>query len=210
MGYTHYWKSAAFTAAQWEKLAAGARSVLSAASAAEIHIAMEFSPAYDEPGQLPVVDDNCLRFNGTGKGGHETFVLTRAPMDFGFCKTAQKPYDAAVVAILILASECGPLTWSSDGEEEDWAAGRELLAASRGDKDLDPAPVSTVFVNDIEVTALQAEAVRSVYRRPVVGYPRTFEKFTEGLAPMIGGGGAVVLPWCGMMLAIEPDGHVHS
>lgn len=206
MGYTHYWKSAGFNAEQWAELSEGARAIIWAAGSAGIALANE----WDGPVNRPLVEGDCIRFNGTGKDGHETFYLAVAPVEFGFCKTAFKPYDAVVVAILMLASECGPLTWTSDGEEEDWAAGRKLLAASRGDKDLDPAPVSTVFVNDIEVTALQAEAVRSVYRRPVVGYPRTFEKFTEGLAPMIGGGGAVVLPWCGMMLAIEPDGHVHS
>ena len=197
MGYTHYWKSAGFNAEQWAELSEGARAIIWAAGSAGIALANE----WDGPVNRPLVEGDCIRFNGTGKDGHETFYLAVAPVEFGFCKTAFKPYDAVVVAILMLASECGPLTWTSDGEEKDWAGGRELLAASKG---------PTIFVNDIEVTTLQAEAIYSIYRRPVVGYGRSFENFVTGLAPLIGGGGAVVLPWCGMMLAIEPDGHVHS
>ena len=68
----------------------------------------------------------------------------------------------------------------------------------------------TVFLNDIEVTALQAEAVRSVYRRPIDGDKPSFEEFVSRLMPMVCGDGAVVLQWCNMYLAIEPDGHVHS
>ena len=68
----------------------------------------------------------------------------------------------------------------------------------------------TVFINDIEVTALQAESIFEVYRRPIDGEKLSFEKFTEGLTPMVFGDGAVVLPWCNMFLAIETDGHVHS
>jgi len=201
MGYTHYWKSAGFNAEQWAKLSDGARAIILAAGSAGIALAGE----WDEPVDLPVVDGDCIRFNGTGNDGHETFYLAVAPVEFGFCKTAFKPYDAAVVAILMLASECGPFTWSSDGDEEDWAGGRELLAAGRGMN----SPTK-IFVNDIEVTAPQAEAIYSIYRRPVVGNGRSFEEFVIGLAPMIGGDGAVVIPWCGMVLAIEPDGLVHS
>ena len=68
----------------------------------------------------------------------------------------------------------------------------------------------TVFINDIEVTALQAESIFEVYRRPIDGEKPSFEKFTEGLTPMVCGDGAVVLPWCNMFLAIESDGHIHS
>ena len=200
MGYTHYWESTGFNDAQWNKLTAGARAVIEAASKRGILLAFEF----DQPAEPPVIDDGVIRFNGVGKKGHETFALFKRSTSFDCCKTAQKPYDAAAVAILILASECGPLKWSSDGVEEDWAGGRELLAASRGSAE------PTVFINDIEVTALQAEAVRSVYRRPIDGEKLSFEKFTEGLTPMVFGDGAVVLPWCNMFLAIETDGHVHS
>ena len=83
--------------------------------------------------------------------GHETFVMTRKkrarykyehePEDaevgprFEFCKTAAKPYDVAVVAILIAASDIGggtdsnypAMSWSSDGETADHDAGRRLL-----------------------------------------------------------------------------------
>ena len=199
MGYTHYWDSEGFSTAQWDKLTAGARAVIDAASKRGILLAFES----DQPEKPPVVE-SVIRFNGVGEEGHETFVISKTMKEWSFCKTARKPYDAAVVAVLILASECGPFKWSSDGEPEDWAAGRELLAASRGSAE------PTVFINDIEVTALQAEAVRAVYRRPIDGEKPSFEEFASGLQTMVCGDGAVILPWCNMYLAIEPDGHVHS
>ena len=34
--------------------------------------------------------------------------------------------------------------------------------------------------------------------------------FRRGVVPMFGFGGGVTVPYCGMILAIEPDGYTHS
>lgn len=37
-----------------------------------------------------------------------------------------------------------------------------------------------------------------------------FEDFKHSVTPVIGGDGAVSVPWCGMYLCVEPDGYAHS
>ena len=68
-----------------------------------------------------------IRFNGKGEEGHETFMLTPDSQEFNFCKTAQKPYDIVVVAILcLLAHHTSGVTVSSDGGISDWTDGLAL------------------------------------------------------------------------------------
>jgi len=67
-----------------------------------------------------------IRFNGKDDEGHETFMLTPDPSDFNFCKTAQKPYDLVVVAILCLLAHRTDTGVSSDGDRSDWAEGLKL------------------------------------------------------------------------------------
>ncbi len=86
MGYTHYWTvNKPLTQAQFDDFRAYASSVL-----------------YEERDLLAerVVDDSEISFNGLGANAHETFWLAINSIDFNFCKTARKPYDAAVVACL--------------------------------------------------------------------------------------------------------------
>lgn len=40
--------------------------------------------------------------------------------------------------------------------------------------------------------------------------PLTYRQFRKQVCPVFGGSGAVLVPWCGMWLGIEPDGHTHS
>lgn len=101
------------------------------------------------------VTDDAVVFNGVGPNAHEPFVVERVAErpsflsgeHFAFCKTAAKPYDAYVVAALILLATltkddpCG-FSWTSDGEEDDHAEGlamtglgaRAVMASSRGGK----------------------------------------------------------------------------
>lgn len=88
----------------------------------------------------PIITNQKLTFNGRGAEGYETFtfpqVLTLAaweqPNDggyyFQFCKTAERPYDLAVMAFLIVAkNHMQHAIWvESDGNVDDWAAAREL------------------------------------------------------------------------------------
>lgn len=53
-----------------------------------------------------------------GEDSHETFSLTREAQDFEFCKTAQKPYDEVVVAVMTEARDINPsFNPRSDGGE---------------------------------------------------------------------------------------------
>lgn len=58
--------------------------------------------------------------NGVGDDSHETFLLDFKG-SWAFCKTARKPYDLAVKAILILAEKHGILKnpFSFDGDRTD-------------------------------------------------------------------------------------------
>jgi hypothetical protein len=53
----------------------------------------------------------------------------------------------------------------------------------------------------------KAEQVRSY--NPT-GFDADYRILRRKVQPMIGGDGAVILPWCNMWLAIETDGYTHS
>lgn len=85
-----------------------------------------------------ICDNEHLIFNGLDGDSHETFDfsrtkdtwLLRSPEspDFSFCKTARKPYDKVIVAILKLADHCFEgFSWSSDGGEDEHKEGTILL-----------------------------------------------------------------------------------
>ena len=137
MGYTHYWRQLRdFTDTEWQELMRLTK-LITASSGRDI-ILSEFN-----------INNEEIRFNGYGEEGHETFLITkkkRAKMDyeeqeaydrqgaFEFCKTAHKPYDKYVVAVLCaLYNMAGQKEWplgdgkimsiSSDGNTEDWTEG---------------------------------------------------------------------------------------
>lgn len=137
MGYTHYWsRPKHFPVRAFEAAAADCRKVVEFLCRSR-----RFRVQYesDDPAP-PVFDRTGIRFNGEGEDGHETFSVprvyepgghegqARGPW-FGFCKTAAKPYDAAVCACLIvLRHHFGErFGVSSDGEDGDegWALARQ-------------------------------------------------------------------------------------
>lgn len=139
MGYTHYWKSIrAFTTPEWGELL-GVTSEVLTLSQHSIPIAFES----DRDDEDPVVSASEIRFNGIGDLGHETFRLTKEFAEFDFCKTAQKPYDEVVTAILYYVHThfADVIKVSSDGDinGDDWAPGRALLARALGEA---PAPAT--------------------------------------------------------------------
>ena len=69
-----------------------------------------------------------IRLNGLYED-HEPFELTPAPGQSDFCKTARKPYDETVTAILIRAKvrAGSAIKIRSDGDWSDWRAGRDLV-----------------------------------------------------------------------------------
>lgn len=136
MGYTHYWhQKRDFKVAEWKAITDNTTALLASNNLPPL--------LYEaDSNELPLVDKDTIRFNGKLDDGHETFILTRkrrAPYDyetaedarggsFDFCKTARKPYDAAVVAVLLFAAHAAPgaISLSSDGDLEDWGDGLSL------------------------------------------------------------------------------------
>ena len=137
MGYTHYWRQLRdFTDTEWQELMRLTK-LITASGGRDITLS-EFN-----------INNEEIRFNGYGEEGHETFLITkkkRAKADyeeqeaydrqgaFEFCKTAHKPYDKYVVAVLCaLYNMAGQKEWplgdgkimsiSSDGNTEDWTEG---------------------------------------------------------------------------------------
>lgn len=130
MGYTHYWRQKRdFTIEEWESIGSAAFAIA------------------DNQGSiidLPIfVSDDEIQFNGIGEDAHEDFYLTRIKRDrypyetdaditegmFSFCKTARKPYDAAVCAVLAFVETIAPdaISVSSDGDVCDWRPGLDIL-----------------------------------------------------------------------------------
>jgi hypothetical protein len=128
MGYTHYWKGKANLDNQ---LIDELNNLVSHGALNRI-IQKEYDQA--QVPDLVSLENKRLRFNGIEDEGHETFVVVfNESLDFEFCKTARKPYDAYVVASLILITEAnertgGDFSWSSNGDEGegDFKEGKKL------------------------------------------------------------------------------------
>lgn len=121
MGYTNYWTTNnEITEFQKKKMATFAKK------------AVELSgvpiKGYDGTGEAEITEES-IRFNGDGETeeDHETFELYDD--SWAFCKTARKPYDKVVKAVLIFAERTGIISsWSFDGyrTEDEFLEGQEL------------------------------------------------------------------------------------
>lgn len=129
MGYTHYhMHKKEFTSEEWDKIVAEFRRINESMR--------NFVLAGWDGKNYPEVTGIRIRFNGRGEASHETFMLDREPA-FGVsywidpvkekkegvyycCKTAYKPYDAAVVTLLAFARDLAPdkIKVFSDGGDE--------------------------------------------------------------------------------------------
>lgn len=112
MGYTHYWNQERnIPKKDWAKIVEDVRAIL---KYGEHDCGIALANGMGEGGTSPLIDDERISFNGVGEGSHETFYITRKistepeypgqRTDWGFCKTAQKPYDQVVVACLCYLS----------------------------------------------------------------------------------------------------------
>ena len=105
---------------------------------------MNIKLCYDEDKESspPRANNNEIVFNGFKDLSHETFILTPAINGFNFCKTARKPYDVAVTALLIyIYSIKSNIKITSDGNYEDWQAGADLLFKARGEYFIIPTTI---------------------------------------------------------------------
>jgi hypothetical protein len=116
MGYTHYWTiEKQIDESDWEKFLNGAVQIVTTAT--DAGIALDNDSA-----------EKIVFINGVGEGAHETFAITATDTGFNFCKTAEKPYDTVVTAILILLKETlgENVKVTSDGDWNDWQGGQLL------------------------------------------------------------------------------------
>ena len=116
MGYTHYWTlQNGIEQADWNKFLEVAREIIKTAQDAGVRLEDNSS-------------DSAIFINGVGEQAHETFLMRTDDVGFNFCKTAEKPYDSVVTAILILAKTVfkNDIEVSSDGSWSNWQGGRLL------------------------------------------------------------------------------------
>jgi len=119
MGYTHYFQlHQKPTDEEWDNFDADVSKIL-------------------DGNAVPLDNESTpyrIFLNGVDEDSHETFVLDRDSTRWNFCKTARKPYDDVVSAILIAAryNFGDKFSLSSDGTWEDWQAGCNLIKRTLG------------------------------------------------------------------------------
>lgn len=143
MGYTHYNyrpRKNAGSAYMYGKLALDAKAICEYAYT----IGIKLGDWSGENGTSPQFTEGEFSLNGIDDMSHETFTWKALPTQsewrkdepeiFDFCKTAMKPYDAVVTAILIRAKEIygSCVSISSDGDWNEWKDGRDLYEAVFG------------------------------------------------------------------------------
>lgn len=126
MGYTHYYRGPVVLS---PTVLVQVKAIIKVARGQDIHIRGGSGTG------RPTVTANEIRLNGNAVEDldYETFMVTPEGKR-SFCKTARRPYDAVVGAILILLSETNvDFTVSSDGGwDGDWRLARRLYADAFG------------------------------------------------------------------------------
>ena len=124
MGYTHYYSiSENITPRAWESFTAFVRTALAIETKRGIQIR-----GWNGSGE-PVINEKEVRFNGDESKGfaYETFVVRRIEEESQFCKTNRQPYDTLVVACILAGKKYKVIScWSSDGDKEELAEGKNL------------------------------------------------------------------------------------
>ena len=120
MGYTVFFEqSRAFTMQEWGDIRASCINMFNR---------LKQIKGGDGTGR-PEIGNDRIVFNGDASKGedHETMVLERQGGGFQFCKTARKPYDRFVKAVLIVANYYAPgvleVTCDGDDEPDCWTEG---------------------------------------------------------------------------------------
>ncbi len=130
MGYTHYHKHQETSDSKWKKITKDFKKFLNRNPSQQALIQRE----YDDNGP-PEITDEAIMFNGIEDAGHETLALYKCGSGgFAFCKTANKPYDFAVMVALLLYKHHSPKTLqlSSDGDATDWQPAYDLVKSLFG------------------------------------------------------------------------------
>jgi hypothetical protein len=143
--YRHdYPQVKAATVKQWKAIREDVERLLSnlptnseSAGGTFSHLTLALANGTGKPGTIPIVTDGEIALNGL-EGihdlSHESLWLTRAKNkveNADFCRTARKPYDLVVCAVLIVLQHQAPDVWqiTTDGSFEDWEPAREWVEA---------------------------------------------------------------------------------
>jgi hypothetical protein len=124
MGYTHYWNHDGIDEEQWAGIMRDALIILSNVRARGITLA-----GGNGTGK-PEITADMIRFNGADPDDYETFAIGRNHTSFDFCKTEYRPYDLAVMLMLLAAHRrVDSFQFRSDGEWEsdEWEQGRAMF-----------------------------------------------------------------------------------
>ena len=108
MGYTNYWnlEKTEFS----EEFLEGVKKIIEVSG-------IDLANGSGIEGTKPIVEKEVISLNGLEPEDYETFYLG-GEKGFGFCKTARRPYDVVVKAILILAEQYGIVSdFSFDGDK---------------------------------------------------------------------------------------------
>jgi hypothetical protein len=125
VGYSHYGGgNVACTNETWAQVLADAQKV---AAASGIPIAGGSGKG------KPIFNNDKICFNGKGdRDSHETFQVER-PGGWDFTKTARKPYNIVVCAVVMVIKHYIPtFTPSSDGDPDEWADAVKLCQDTLG------------------------------------------------------------------------------
>lgn len=136
MGYTHYWEAGTkpdtFVAAYPDIQLDAVRICKHAQTVLGVNLADGLGA-----GDRPIITEGVLALNGSEAFGedYETFALRPQLGAFDFCKTAHRPYDVVVTAILLRAAHHAPegIKVSSDGDWDEWKPARTLVEELFGD-----------------------------------------------------------------------------
>lgn len=135
MGYTHYWRlsKGADNDGAYQALCRDAFRLFAYCDLMGPSLAGPFGTG------APEVTADAIAFNGAEPDAYETFRFERVPGAIGadFCKTAQRAYDPAVVALLLLAAQHygDQVRISSDGDAAELQCGADLLARAFPDRE---------------------------------------------------------------------------
>jgi hypothetical protein len=125
MGYTHYWSHPAIGEEEWAALMRDALVIITNMKKRGIAIT-----GWDGTGKPEIVPD-MIRFNGADPDDYETFAIGRNHTPFDFCKTEYRPYDLAVMLMLLAAHRrIEGFAFNSDGDwdGQEWREGRQVYA----------------------------------------------------------------------------------
>lgn len=123
MGYSHYFpQTRSFTDTEWSTIQQSAKKLFTECS--------DFlANGMGDVDTEPEANDAEILFNGIEDMSYEPFSVSKEHDDsYNFCKTAERPYDIAVVAMLVLINTYAPgvLKIESDGNGGDWKEGLSL------------------------------------------------------------------------------------